>query len=97
MPGYLLSDEAQSDLKEISRYTQENWGNKQARIYLAELVASFENLARSPKLGRVREEIEKDVRSFPVGRHIVFYRIGEKCIEVARILHASMDIKRHLT
>ncbi len=97
MPGYRLSEEAQNDLKEISRYTQENWGNKQAKYYLVELAAGFENLARSPKLGKACEEIEKGLRSFQVARHIIFYRTGTECIEIARVLHASMDIKRHLT
>ncbi len=97
MPGYRLSEEAQNDLKEISRYTQENWDNKQAKHYLIELAAGFENLTRSPNLGKKREEIEKGLRSFPVARHIIFYRIGPEFIEVARVLHVSMDIKRHLT
>ncbi len=97
MPAYQLSEEAQNDLKEISRYTRENWGNKQAKYYLVELAAGFENLARSPKLGKARDEIEKGIRSFPVARHIIFYRTGTECIEIARVLHAGMDIKRHLT
>ncbi|MGR3175573.1 MAG: type II toxin-antitoxin system RelE/ParE family toxin [Candidatus Scalindua sp.] len=97
MPAYRLSEEAQNDLKEISRYTRENWGNKQAKYYLVELAAGFENLARSPKPGKARDEIEKGIRSFPVARHIIFYRTGTECIEIARVLHASMDIKRHLT
>jgi toxin ParE1/3/4 len=96
MPGYRLSEEAQNDLKEISRYTQKNWGNKQAKYYLVELAAGFESLARSPRLGKARDEIEKGIRSFPVARHIVFYRTGTEGIEIARVLHASMDIKRHL-
>ena len=97
MPAYQLSEEAQNDLKEISRYTRENWGNKQAKYYLVELAAGFENLARSPKLVKARDEIEKGIRSFPVARHIIFYRTGTECIEIARVLHAGMDIKRHLT
>jgi len=97
MPGYRLSEEAQNDLKEISRYTQENWGNKQAKHYLVGLAAGFENVARSPKPGKAREEIEKGLRSFQVARHIIFYRKGTECIEIVRVLHASMDIKRHMT
>lgn len=96
MSGYSLSEEAQNDLKEIRRYTSENWGNKQARQYLIELTANFENLSKSPKLGRTREEIDKDLRSFPVSRHIVFYRERPEGIQIARVLHASMDIKQHL-
>ncbi len=97
MPGYRLSVAAQNDLREISRYTQENWGSKQAKHYLVELAAGFENITRSPRLGKARDEIEKGIRSFPVARHIIFYRTGTECIEIARVLHSSMDIKRHLT
>ena len=96
MPRYRFSEEAQNDLRKITRYTQENWGNKQAKRYLVELAAGFENIARSPKLGKARDEIEKGIRSFPVARHIVFYRAVTECIEIARVLHSSMDIKRHL-
>jgi toxin ParE1/3/4 len=96
MPRYRLSEEAQNDLRVITRYTKENWGNKQAKRYLVELAAGCENIARSPKLGKARDEIEKGIRSFPVARHIIFYRVVTECIEIARVLHASMDIKRHL-
>jgi toxin ParE1/3/4 len=97
MSGYRLSEEVQNDLREILRYTRENWGNKQAKHYLVELAAGFENIARSPKLGKAREEVEKGLRSFSVARHIIFYRTGTECVEVARVLHTSVDIKRHLT
>ncbi len=96
MSGYRLSEEAQNDLREISRYTQKNWSNKQAKHYLVELAAGFENIVRSPTLGKIRDEIGKDIRSFTIARHIVFYRTGMEYLEIARVLHASMDIKRHL-
>jgi len=96
MPRYRLSGEAQNDIREISLYTRENWGNKQAKRYLVELAAGFENIARSPKLGKARDEIERGIRSFPVSRHTVFYRTVSECVEIVRVLHTSMDIKRHL-
>lgn len=96
MPKYRLSEEAQNDLREIRQYTQENWGNNQAKQYLIELTAGFEKLSKSPKLGRTREEIARNLRNFQVSRHIVFYRERTNGIEIARVLHASMDIKRHL-
>lgn len=74
MPDYQLSEEAQNDLREIRLYTRENWGKKQAKQYLIELTACFAKLSKSPKLGRIREEIAENLRSFLVSRHIVFYR-----------------------
>lgn len=96
MSNYRLSEEAQNDLREIQCYTHENYGNNQAMQYLIELTANFENISKSPKLGRTREEIDKNLCSFRVSRHIVFYRERPEGIEIARVLHASMDVKRHL-
>jgi len=49
-------------------------------------------LAESPKIGRRREELSPRLRSFPVGRYVIFYRIAERGIEVARILSAYRDL-----
>lgn len=92
MPHYLLSEEAQNDLREIQHYTQENWGKQKAKQYLIELTTSFMKLAKTPKIGRAREEIAKGIRSFQAVQHIVFYRAGRKGIEIARVLHPSMDL-----
>lgn len=92
MPYYLLSEEAQNDLREIQRYTQENWGKQKAKHYLVELTACFAKLAHTPKMGRSREAIAKDIRSFRAIHHIVFYREGRKGIEIVRVLHPSMDV-----
>ncbi|MGR3317212.1 MAG: type II toxin-antitoxin system RelE/ParE family toxin [Candidatus Anammoxibacter sp.] len=96
MPKYQLSEEAQNDLRKIRHYTQENRENNQTKHYLIELTTSFEKLSKTPKLGRTREEIAGNLRSFPVGRHIVFYKERSNGIDVVRVLHASMDIKQHL-
>ena len=96
MTEYLLSEEAQNDLRAILEYTRENWGGKRAKRYLAELAVRFEQLARSPGLGKTRDEIGAGIRSFRAGRHIVFYRETPSGIEIARVLHPSMDLRGHL-
>lgn len=50
-------------------------------------------LARSPGMGRARPEIGKGVRSFPVGRYLVFYRLVGDGIEVFRAIHGARDLK----
>jgi len=92
MPHFLLSEEAQNDLREIQRYTQENWGKQKAKQYLIELTTCFVKLAHTPKMGRSREAIAKGIRSFQAIHRIVFYREGQKGIEIARVLHPSMDV-----
>lgn len=30
------------------------------------------------------------------GRHVLLFRAGDQTLEIIRILHSSMDLKRHL-
>jgi toxin ParE1/3/4 len=46
-----------------------------------------------PGVGRGREELGTGLRSFAVGKYIVFYRAVVDGIEVARILSGYRDIK----
>lgn len=49
-------------------------------------------LATSPGLGRSRDELARGLRSFPVGRYVIFYRPCRGGIEVARVLHGARDL-----
>lgn len=95
MKGYRLSKEVQDDLKEIKSHSRVVWGNKQTQEYLSEIKNSLEKLIISPQLGKTRNEIIVGLRSYGVGRHIIFYRLGKTEIEVARILHKRMDVTRY--
>jgi len=96
VPTYQLSESAQQDLREIQRYTRETWGVAQARAYLLELTAAFMKLARRPKLGRQRDDLDLELRSYIAGKHLVFFREASSGIEIIRVLHPSMDVPQHL-
>jgi toxin ParE1/3/4 len=49
-------------------------------------------LANYPRAGRLRSEISDGLRSFPVGRYIVFYRTTLTDLVLTRILGAAQDI-----
>ena len=49
-------------------------------------------LALTPMIGRSEEEYPHGLRSFPVGKYLIFYRVIEDGIELARLLHAARDI-----
>jgi toxin ParE1/3/4 len=53
----------------------------------------MELLARQAGLGRHRDELAAGIQSFPVGRYIIFYRVGPGAIEIARVLHGARDIE----
>lgn len=56
------------------------------------LDASFARLATQPMMGRARPELAEGLRSFPYGRHVVFYVPTEDGIDVVRVLHSARDI-----
>ncbi len=94
MATYYLRALARDDLETIWDYTVEQWGIEQAEIYLALLLTSFEELSENPQIGRARDEILPGTRSFPQGRHVIFYEIGANAIEIIGIVHQSADVTR---
>jgi len=95
MPSYRLSPLAEDDLYKIISTTIESWGSAQAKIYAQTIDTALSKLAQYPDFGRERNEIYKDAKSFPVEKHIVFYRVSDNGIDVARILHQRMDPSKH--
>jgi toxin ParE1/3/4 len=49
-------------------------------------------LASHPLMGRSREELAEGIRSFPIGRYVIFYLPETNGITVVRILHSARDI-----
>jgi len=97
MADYLLSDAAQQDIISIRDYTMDTWGKEQTSTYLAQLEKRFEWLANQPALGKKRDEIKKSYISFPEGRHVIFYRMTKRGIEVIGVIHQSEDIDTYFS
>lgn len=87
---------AHADLRDIARYSERTWGVAQARYYLDAIETCFARLRERPHLGSRRDELGPRLRSIASGRHMIFYRDSPDCIEIVRVLHASMDVRRHL-
>ncbi len=97
MAKYYLTNKAVDDLSEIWNYTIETWFEIQAEKYYGLLIASCDDLANNPELGKNYDIISKEVLGFKSGEHIIFYSIISKNeIEVKRILHGRMDLKSKL-
>jgi toxin ParE1/3/4 len=94
MPRLVFTAHATEDLREIGRYTKQEWGIQQARRYRQELELALKKLSLSPRAGLPRDEIADHVRSFQVASHIAFYLPRNDGITVLRLLHPSMDVER---
>jgi toxin ParE1/3/4 len=100
-----LSDAADIDFQDILLWTKNRFGEEQARTYEDALIMTFANLSEGPSTpgARPRPEIAEGIHTLHVARnrhrarHFVMFRVvGEKQIEVVRILHDGMDFQRHL-
>lgn len=94
--GYRLSHQAEADLENIFAYTVRTWSIRQANRHLAQIEEALEALARGAKTGRPRPEIGAEYLTLRVGSHLIVYRNAGETF-VARVLHQSIDLTRHLS
>jgi toxin ParE1/3/4 len=91
MNQFRVSPEAREDLDEIWHYiAQDNLDA--ADKYVSAIVSRLPMLASMPLMGRERPELATGLRSFVVGHHVIFYRLFDGGIEVARVLDGVRDL-----
>lgn len=97
MPNYKLTNKAVEDLSGIWNYTFDIWSEKQADKYYHMLIEQFIEVAENPIIGKNYDGIAKELKGIKLGRHIIFYRVIKKdLVEITRILHEQMDLKKRL-
>lgn len=93
------------------RWTKDQFGEAQLRVYAQTLTAALEVLADGEPTtigAKARNEIVGGLFTLHVarrsrkGRHILLFRVGQddarrEAIEVLRVLHDAMELPRHLT
>lgn len=96
MKGYLVSPEAENDLRQIWRYLLGEASLAVANRIQDELVEAFEGLADMPAKGHKRPDlIGRDVLFFSVYQYMIVYR-RTKMVEIVAVLHGKRDVKRIL-
>jgi toxin ParE1/3/4 len=91
MPIIVVRPLARGDLTEIWDYIADD-NERRADAFVDLIDQKFQELARHPHMGRSRDELEESLRSFPVGRYVIFYRVILGGIEIIRVLHGSRDL-----
>jgi toxin ParE1/3/4 len=99
-----LGAAAEVDFANILKWTTENFGARQSRVYRDTLLRAIGELADGPDVARsrARDEIVSGLRTLHVARgdrrgsHFLMYRAApNRTIEIVRILHDRMDLQRH--
>jgi toxin ParE1/3/4 len=60
---------------------------------LQRLNETIENLADNPYMGRKRNDLMPNLRSFVQGKYVIFYFPISNGIDIIRILHGARDIQ----
>lgn len=92
MPRVIRTPRAELDLIDIWHYIATNSTPERADNINADIEKRLDLLASNPLLGRSREELRPNPRSFPAGTHSVFYHPLDDGIEVVRVLDGRRDI-----
>ena len=100
-----LGAAAELDFANILKWTTENFGARQSRVYRDTLVQAIGELGDGPDVAgsKARDEIAPGLRTLHVARHgrrgshLLMYRATPgRIIEIVRILHDRMDLQRHV-
>lgn len=103
-----LSAAAAADFEGILRWTNAQFGARQARAYAETLSSALQALTGGPTtVGvRKRDDIAPGILTLHVARdgrkarHVIVFRIAtsanQRWVEVLRLLHDAMDLERHV-
>lgn len=80
------------DLAEMWSYIAED-SVANADVFASRIDKVLRLLVKTPGIGRVRPELYPDLRSFVIGKYVVFYLPVATGIDVIRVLHGARDIE----
>lgn len=90
-----VSVRAYADIGRLSRFGATTFGVVRAEAYVDGFWRQLDLLAAHPFVGRPVEGQTRLIR-FGYGAHIIVYSVEPDRIVVRRVLHASVDVLRHL-
>jgi toxin ParE1/3/4 len=94
---YRISKQAIEDLNDIWVYTFHKWSKEQADRYYDLIIGEIEFIADNYLTGKSAEQTRENYRVTTVKSHLIFYRkVENETVEIVRVLHQRMDIKKRL-
>ncbi len=84
---------ASRDIENIIDYIAEVSGFDTAENFLSKINNKCKTLTDFPGMGRRRDELAANVRSFPVEDYLIFYRASAEGIEILRVVSGYRDLE----
>lgn len=89
--NYEIMRPAIIDLDEIDSYISADNPAAAGKL-LEDLIATFELIAITPGIGRLRKSYGPRIRSYPLGNYLIFYRKEESTVSIMRVFHGARNI-----
>ena len=88
MNRLILTPRAAADLEEIGDYIALD--NPAAAVRTIDRLQEISALLRdNPRIGTMRDDIARGVRSFPVGSYLILFRSLDDGVEIVRYVHGA--------
>ena len=84
---------ASRDIEAIIDYVADRSSCDAAENLLNRINNRCKRLASFPSMGRKRDELAPNVRSFPIDDYLIFYRAIEEGVEVLRVVSGYRDLR----
>lgn len=89
----LFSTRALQDFDEILEFIERDAPQAGRRV-IESIRDTCGRLAEFPYLGRSRNDIRPNFRSFPVANYMIFYEPLADTVRIARVIHGALDVSR---
>lgn len=91
--NYVLTEDAETDLRGIVRYTRKEWGAVQVRTYIAKLKAGIASVAAGQGVFKELDALYPALRMAHCEHHYVFCLSRENAPAlIVAIFHERMDL-----
>lgn len=96
-PQFRLSEPAIRDIEQIADYIARESGLAQADRFLTKLDAKLAKIAQFPNLGRQRNEVLPELRSFPIEQYLILYIPANQAVDILRVVSGYRDLSALFT
>ncbi|MBE9137770.1 type II toxin-antitoxin system RelE/ParE family toxin [Nodosilinea sp. LEGE 07088] len=87
-----ITPRASQDIEAIADYLATQSSLASAETFLTEVERVLQRIGQFPNIGRQRDELYPNLRSFPHRQYLIFYRLLDNEIEVFRVVSGYQDL-----
>jgi toxin ParE1/3/4 len=92
-----LTRRALADLRDIERFSVNEWGRANADEYLDGIAAALDRLREEPEILRLERDLAPGLFFYRVKKHFLVCDYQDETVIVLTVIHTSMDLPARLS